>query len=192
MKKLVLIGDSIRMSYQGKVTEELEGRAEVWGPKENCRYSLWVLEHCQEWIIDQKPDVLHFNCGLHDQADVYGDGTQQIFINQYRISLQRLVRKLTEALPGATLIWATLTPWLLKIEGLPIDQWPVTPDIARYNKVALEVMGPAGIPVNDLNKAITDHGHAVCIQEDGVHLAEQGIEVASDAVVKTVSELAGV
>ena len=48
MKKVVLIGDSIRKGYQPKVQEKLNGEVEVWGPQDNCRHSLWALDHFPE------------------------------------------------------------------------------------------------------------------------------------------------
>ena len=48
--KVVLIGDSIQMGYQPLVVTNLQGWAEVWGPSENCRHSLWALEHFNQWV----------------------------------------------------------------------------------------------------------------------------------------------
>jgi hypothetical protein len=39
MKKLVLIGESIRMGYAQYVTEELGEEAIVWWPEDNCRHA---------------------------------------------------------------------------------------------------------------------------------------------------------
>ena len=39
MKSVILIGDSIRLGYQGVVRQELAGTAQVWGPAENGRDS---------------------------------------------------------------------------------------------------------------------------------------------------------
>jgi hypothetical protein len=36
MKKVVLIGHSIRMAYQPFVTQQLRPIAQVWAPAENC------------------------------------------------------------------------------------------------------------------------------------------------------------
>ena len=53
MKKAVLIGDSIRRNYQRRVQARLDGEAEVWGPWENCRHSLWALDHYDQWVNPQ-------------------------------------------------------------------------------------------------------------------------------------------
>ena len=40
MKKVLLLGDSIRMGYDKYVTEQLAGEAEVLFPSENCRFAV--------------------------------------------------------------------------------------------------------------------------------------------------------
>ena len=55
---VVLIGDSIRMGYQPGVIDRLKGWADVWGPEQNCRHSIWALDHFQEWVVSHKPDIL--------------------------------------------------------------------------------------------------------------------------------------
>ena len=48
MKRIVLIGDSIRMGYQEKVHEQLADWADVWAPEENGGDSEKVLAHLDE------------------------------------------------------------------------------------------------------------------------------------------------
>ncbi len=43
LPKVLLLGDSIRMSYQPLVAEILTGRAEVVGPADNCQFALYTL-----------------------------------------------------------------------------------------------------------------------------------------------------
>ena len=49
MKKVVLIGDSIRMGYDKYVKDALENTAEVFYPPENCRFAEYVLRYAHEW-----------------------------------------------------------------------------------------------------------------------------------------------
>lgn len=46
MKKIVLLGDSIRMGYDKYVRKSLEGSAEVFYPAENCRFTFYLLRTC--------------------------------------------------------------------------------------------------------------------------------------------------
>ena len=65
--KVLLLGDSIRMSYQALVAENLAGKVEVVGPADNCQYSLFTLSSLDRWMGEfGQPDIVHWNNGLHD------------------------------------------------------------------------------------------------------------------------------
>ena len=66
MPKVVLIGDSIRMGYAPLVAKLLDGKATVISQSVNGEDSGNVLRHLDEWVIEEKPDVVHINAGLHD------------------------------------------------------------------------------------------------------------------------------
>ena len=90
--KIVLVGDSIRMGYQPFVQEKVGDRAEVWGPAENCRHSLVHRETLTAWAIETKPDVYHFNCGIHDL--VFPDAGQRFTVSGYVRNLKLIVKRL--------------------------------------------------------------------------------------------------
>ena len=181
--KVVLIGDSIRMGYQPLVAKKLEGRAEVWGPQQNCRHSLWALDHFQDWVAAQEPDVLHVNFGIHD-AVVMADGKHQVILEQYLLCLRRFVR-CGKDLP-ATVIWATTTPRYRPEQGVPMGRWAKMTEIDEYNAAALDVAAAEGLPVDDLHQVILDSDYAKCLRDDGCHMTQYGNEALSDAVVKAV------
>jgi hypothetical protein len=56
MKKIVLLGDSIRGGYDKYVKHAFCGIAEVYYPKENCRFASYILRHLPDWKRD-------FDCG---------------------------------------------------------------------------------------------------------------------------------
>ncbi|MBU8902457.1 MAG: hypothetical protein KOO69_06935, partial [Victivallales bacterium] len=64
--KVILIGDSIRMGYQSTVKRKLKDIATVISPKKNCRHSRNIIENHLEWIIKEKPELVHINAGLHE------------------------------------------------------------------------------------------------------------------------------
>ena len=181
--KVVLIGDSIRMGYQPLVVTNLQGWAEVWGPSENCRHSLWALEHFNQWVAGQRPDILHFNFGIHD-AELTQDGHSQIVIEQYRLCLQRFIKRAEQL--HIRLIWATTTPRYQVPEGNSPGQWLKMTRIDDYNAAALQIVRSCQIAVNDLHKAITDNDYVQCLQSDGCHMSDFGNKVLADAVVKSV------
>ena len=50
MKKILLLGDSIRLNYMPMVCKNLYGRAEVYGPEDNCRYAKYTLWCLSDWL----------------------------------------------------------------------------------------------------------------------------------------------
>lgn len=188
--KVVLIGDSIRMGYQPLVIQKLEGKAEVWGPAQNCRHSLWALDHFQEWVADQNPDLVHVNFGIHD-ASIQPDGEHQILLAQYRLCLKRFISKVRQ-LDVARMIWATTTPMYTPEDNVPMDQWPkrLAADIDGYNAAALAIVQAEGLAVNDLHDVIMRNDYTKCLSQDGCHMTELGNEVLSDAVAKVVEDFA--
>jgi len=186
--KVVLIGDSIRGGYQQLVTEKCKG-AEVWGPNENCEHSVKAVDHFQQWVADQKPDIVHVNFGLHD-VSVHLDGTHKIILEQYRLCLKRFIDKVKE-LDGTRMIWATTTPLYQPEQGVPMSRWQEVgvAEIDKYNAAALEIVQRERIPVNDLHEVIIRNDFAKCVSEDGCHMAPFGNEVLSAAVVKAISAM---
>ena len=74
MKKILLIGDSIRMGYDKYVKEALKDSAEVYYPEENCRFAEYVLRYAHEWKkklgCPDDPDLVHWNAGLWDALEL--------------------------------------------------------------------------------------------------------------------------
>ena len=189
MKKVVLIGDSIRGGYQPLVVTKLKGRADVWGPVENCRHSLWALDHFPEWVTEQKPDIVHVNFGIHD-VSIQPDGEHQILLPQYRLCLKRFIEQV-KGLGNAQMIWATTTPLFAGEEGVPMSQWKIdeAAELAVYSAAAREIVDAEGLAVNDLHATILENGHDKCLTEDGCHMTEFGNEVLAGAVVRAVEAL---
>ena len=52
VKKIILIGDSIRIGYDKYVKDALKDKAEVFYPSENCRFAQYVLRTvCERMLI---------------------------------------------------------------------------------------------------------------------------------------------
>jgi lysophospholipase L1-like esterase len=185
--KVVLIGDSIRMGYQSLVMEKCDA-ADVWGPAQNCRHSLWALDRFQEWVAEQEPDLVHVNFGIHD-ASIQPDGEHQILLPQYRLCLRRFIAKI-RGLEKPKMIWATTTPLYASEPDKPMAQWQVREEheIDEYNAAALEIVKSEGLPVNDLHDVIVRNQFTKCLLEDGCHMTDFGNEVLSDAVVEAIGE----
>jgi len=152
MKKVYLIGDSIRMAYDAYVKEKLSGEAEVFFPEENCRFAQYVLRYAQDWMEKDcelsEIDVSHFNAGLWDCAIQYGDCLTPPDV--YELMLRRVVNRLRRLCPQAKLIFATSTP-IIEARYTRYERFHRTNELIRtYNEIACRVMREMDVPVDDL------------------------------------------
>ncbi len=181
---LLLLGDSIRMSYQPFVKELLAGRAEVVGPAENGQFALYTLSCLERWLGGPaRPDVVHWNNGLHDVGHNPQRRPVQIPLADYLGDLARILARLRRT--GAQVVWATTTPIA---PGTPFhtDRWGWrASEIDAYNRAAVELMRSRGVPVNDLH-AVVAADPGACIADDDLHLTETGQRRCAEAVVRAV------
>lgn len=157
MKKILLLGDSIRMGYDNYVKESMADVAEVYFPEENCAFTTNILRNLHGWTDNLKlyeADAVHFNVGHWDTLRIYGDDclTKP---EVYRDNLERIIKRINLLFPDAKIIFATSTPC---IESGYIADFEVRcdKDIRKYNEIACEVMEKHGIIVNDLYKLLED------------------------------------
>ena len=168
MKKLYLIGDSIRMGYAAYVKQALRGIAEVYWPEENCRFAAYTYYSLGDWEaqlrVGEDCDVVHWNVGLHDVIRFTGDepvSTPEI----YGYYVERICRHLPFYYPRAKQVFATSTPIVEDRHSFWINR--KNEDICRYNQVALETLSKYDVAINDLHRVIsaapmdvfTDHAH---------------------------------
>ncbi len=182
MKKVTLLGDSIRLIGYGKrVAELLDGKAEVFQPEENCRfakYTLRMLFDYREQI--QGSDVIHWNNGLWDVCDLFGDGTFSTK-EEYVENMLRVADVLLKITPNV--IFATTTPVR--------DNYPyqTNADIAAFNEAIVPKLKVKGIIINDLNACVYDNRDKLLRDDDLIHLNETGIEMCADKVYKCIVQL---
>ena len=126
MKKVVLLGDSIRLiGYGNRVAEILGKEYEVWQPEDNCRFAKYTLR----MLFDNKEqiegaDVIHWNNGLWDSCDIFGDGLFTS-LDEYKKNMLRIADILLSY--GKTVIFATTTP------THPDYPYNKLEDIQKYN-----------------------------------------------------------
>jgi len=189
MTKVLLLGDSIRMSYQFLVADRLAPVAEVVGPAENCEFSEHTLACLDRWLAELgRPDVVHWNNGLHDCGHNPDRTPVQIPLEAYRTNIASILARLRQT--GATVLWATSTP--AHPDRPFVDHawsWR-SQEIDRYNAAALEVVTSAGVPVNDLH-AVVSADVDTLLSEDRLHLSEAGIDRCAEAVCRIVREQLG-
>lgn len=186
LPKVVLVGDSIRLGYAPGVARLLQGKATLVSAPENGGDSANVLKHLEEWIVREQPDIVHFNCGLHDLKLLRATGRHQVDLADYESNLRQLVTRLQRE-TRATLIFANTTPIIddrHARRGADFDRHEA--DVKRYNAGALQVMQAAGIPVDDLHAMITQAGAERVMAADGTHYTSAGYERLAEAVADCV------
>ena len=91
LPKVVLVGDSIRLGYAPIVARKLEGMAIVSSPEPNGGDSANVLGNLDAWVLREKPDVVHFNAGLHDLKVARTSRRHQVALDEYEANLHEIV-----------------------------------------------------------------------------------------------------
>ncbi len=178
MTKIVLLGDSIRLIGYGKKVPSLLGdRYEVWQPNDNCRFAQYTLRGMFDWRERlEGTDIVHWNNGLWDICDLFGDGA---FTSKedYVKTMLRIADILLSK--SKKVIFATTTP----VDSThPYNR---NERIIEYNEAIVPSLLARGIQINDLHTLVNqDVDTYIC--EDKIHLSEAGIDLCSDAVVKAI------
>lgn len=173
-KKVVLIGDSIRMiGYGNPVADRLSDEFEVWQPDDNCRFAKYTLRGLWDWQDGiHGADIIHWNNGLWDVCNLFGDG-EFTPVDEYVEIMLRLARLLKER--ATTVIFATTTP------VRPENIHNKNETISEYNEALIPKLKEMGIVINDLYTPLSkDVYKYIC--DDMIHLSEDGISVAADLV----------
>ena len=185
--KVLLLGDSIRMSYQPLVARLLDCRAQVVGPSDNCQYSLFTLSSLGRWIDELgQPDIVHWNNGIHDAGHNPARNPVQIPIDMYRANLEFILNILVAWTPKV--IWATSTP-VHPDRPFRDTEWSWrNAEIDRYNDAARQLMESKGVPINDLHKLVWANMPEF-LSQDQLHLSEAGEKACAQAAADSVSIL---
>ena len=150
MKKIFLIGDSIRMGYDKYVKDALKNVAEVSYPADNCRFAEYVLRYAHDWkrVLELPDDIdlVHFNAGLWDCLELFGD-EPLTSLDYYGEAIFRIYKRLRMLFPKAKIVFATSTA---VIEGKAKELIRHNNIIARYNDRAKEVLADTDCVINDL------------------------------------------
>jgi len=193
MKKVVLIGDSIRLGYEATVKTQLGGLAEIWSPTDNCQHTVNILVNFYTWIQAQQPDILHINAGGWDVRNVIrGQPGNIVPLDHYRANVDRLLA-LTARHTRAKIIWGTITPVDIPANfnhhaatGHPGRH---EGDIEQYNATAIEVARRHGVFINDLYSVVLSAGKSTMLCPDGVHMTDAGYIRLGTAVSSMIRPL---
>ena len=189
MKKIVLIGDSIRMGYDKYVKDALRGSSEVLYPLENCRFAEYVLRYAHEWKKKgewgEDVDLVHWNAGLWDALELFGD-EPLTSLSYYEEAIKRIDKRLRMLFPQAKIVFATSTS--VKEEWCKPDFKRRNATIEAYNAVAVKALSHTDTVINDLYSLVKDVPDSY--RSDFVHFyTEQGTALIGGRVLEVLCEL---
>ena len=195
MKKIILLGDSIRMGYDKYVKMALDGVAEVYSPVENCRFTQYMLRFIHKWVGDsgfgEDTDLVHFNVGLWDVIQIMYDEPITP-IDVYEQYLHRICKRIRECCPKAKIVFATSTPiHQANYESVKHEFWRSNETIKAYNAVAVKVMKEHGIEVNDLY-ALMEGAPDHYFSDRTHYYTKDATEIMTGRVLQVIEEQIGV
>ena len=195
MKRVLLLGDSIRMGYDEYVKEILSGEFEVvYDDADNGRFSAYTLWQANQFFKNcGKFDVVHWNNGYWDM-NVEAPMTEAMHpVDEYVHFLGRILAQIRNN--GAVPVFATTTPILSKEAASDVIKEGITPFVydnewvVKYNKAAVSFMQSEGVMINDLySLCIKDEHFYKC--PDLLHLTEEGYLRCAEKTAQAIREAA--
>ena len=175
LPKVLLIGNSIVMSYYGKVEEQLKGKAYVsrLATSKSIGDSA-LLDEIALVLKSSHFDVIHFNNGLH------GWGYSE---DEYQKAFPLFLQVIKDNAPRAKLIWASTTPVRMGENMQEFD--PKVERIIQRNHIAKEIIQREDIIFNDLFSFVKNHPEYYA-GGDGTHLVPKGVDAVSQEVTKVL------
>ena len=192
MKKILLIGDSIRQGYDKYVKLAFRNTATVHYPAENCRFAEYVLRHLVDWQNDigggADVDLVHWNAGLWDDL-IMVDNKPLTPIEHYKYNVQRVCDVIKILFPRAKMIFATSPPVREALFLGPGKRF--NRDTEEYNAAAIEIVKANGGEINDLYSLVL--GAPEEYYSDMTHLyTENGTRLVTDAVISAIENALGI
>ena len=186
--RILIIGDSISIGYTPFTRENLTEKATIFHNSGNAQHSGTGLKKIDDWIGNEKWDIVQFNWGLwdlcyrHPDSKVQGNrdkenGKITYTIDEYASNLDSIVTIL-KTKTEAKLIFITTT-------YVPEDEaGRFKNDAIRYNNAAKKIMKKHSIIVNDIYEQSIPIHQKFGKGLDDVHYSNQGYEKLSELVTK--------
>ena len=189
MKKILLIGDSIRMGYDKYVKDALANVAEVAYPQTNCRFANFVLRYAHEWKKEvnftDDVDLVHWNAGLWDVLELFGDEPITP-IDTYKEMIKRIDKRLRFLFPKAKFVFATCTCVCEEMSNPDFTR--KNENIKKYNQYALEALKDTDTIINDLYSLTETFPREY--HSDWVHFyTPKGTEIIGGRVLSVICKL---
>ena len=183
MIKVALLGDSIRqIGYGPKVPSLLGDEYSVWQPNDNCRFALYTLRGMFDWRAQLEGcDVIHWNNGLWDVCELFGDGpfTEPTYYVETMLRIAGLLQKIRPP-----------RDFRDDDSGAAGERAQQNAVIADYNRIIVPKLEALGIAIDDLYSIVYPKLDEYIRSDDNIHLTEAGIDACSAAVADSIRRAA--
>ena len=187
MKKILLIGDSIRKGYDKYVKIAFEDVANVYYPQDNCRFAANVTRDLIWWKeyhkIPDDIDLVHWNAGLWDDL-ILLDGERLTPLPVYSYYIERICKMISLLFLKAKVIFATST---FVIERLFVDNKRYNADTRTYNAAAVEIVKKYGAEINDLY-SVTENMPESYFSDMSHPYTKEGTRLLTEKVVSAIEK----
>lgn len=189
MKKVLLLGDSIRMGYDDLVKEELKEYEVYYDPEDNGRFSAYTIWQFNQMYKKYGPfDIVHFNVGYWDMNHEDPFGKPETPLEDYLHNLNRLLDLIINT--KATPIFSLTTPiYNIDHEHDGFIKTPYKNEwVVEYNAAAKALMEKRGIKVIDLYSLLLDGYHYYKCY-DSLHLTLEGYQKCALKIASEIRKL---
>ncbi len=175
MKKLVLLGDSIRLiGYGNRLAEIMSDEYEVWQPEDNCRWADYTYRMLSDRDADIKDaDLIHWNNGHWDICDLFGDGSFTS-VENYVKAMTRVAKRLLKM--SKKVVFSTTTPVTDKLSYENNER------IKIYNAAVVPALAELGVIIHDLYSFVEPKIDTYIKTEDNIHLTDEGSEACANKI----------
>ncbi len=186
MKRVLLLGDSIREYCQTEVQKILGREYAVYFPWENGRFSGYTLNSLRYWL-EKIPveylDTIHWNNGLWDTAILYGENKCFCGLEEYLDNMERILTTLRNS-TNAKIILATTTPTRKEKENMEKSRHCLS-DIQRYNEALVKKLSGRVDAINDLYSLVLPEREKM-ISNDFIHPNTYGTQRISQQICDAI------
>jgi len=179
-KLLYVIGDSISLGYCRYLIERLHEAYVVLHAPGGSASSTNIVNNLEDWLAGYDPDVVLFNCGLHD---IMTPADRSVTLpDQYETNLRGILNNLTELSCSPRIVWCSTTPVIDKRHQAVNPFARHNEDVIAYNQIADQVMTAADVETIDLYEVVVNNGPDALLTTDGAHFTEQGYQILAEAI----------
>ena len=129
----------------------------------------------------QGSDIIHFNVGLWDACNLFGEGSFSSE-EEYVRDVLRVVDMMKRRY-GATIVFATTTP------ALPTNKFYDAGIVDRFNSIIVPKLEEHGVLIDDIGSFVASDAPKY-IRDDGVHLSAEGIEATARKIAEFIKNIA--